>query len=53
MTRLLSRIKHWRISRSARAACRRADFVIRAVHDGMPVSTAVERSKSLLFSTLD
>ena len=53
MTRLLYRIKCWRIARSARIACRRADFVIRAVNNGMPVSVAVARSKSLLFSTLD
>lgn len=48
-----ARIKRWHITRQARAACRRADFVIRAVNNGMPVSVAVARSKSLLFSTLD
>lgn len=53
MTSLLTRIKRWHIARQARAACRRADFVIRAVNNGMPVSVAVARSRSLLFSTLD
>lgn len=53
MNRFLYRLKCWRIARSARIACRRADFVISAVREGMPVSVAVARSKSLFFPTID
>jgi hypothetical protein len=53
MTRLLHRFKHLPITQRARNACRRIAFVIGAVREGMPVSVAVSRSKSLFFPTVD
>jgi hypothetical protein len=50
MKSLRYRLRTWWLTRQAQAACRRADYVISAIHAGVPVSVAVARSKSLLFA---